>query len=239
VVHTPDVLNGATADLTFALLFATARRIVEAAESVKKGEWKQWSPLFMAGQEVYGKTLGIIGMGRIGEAVAKRALGFDMKVLYHNRTRRPEAEQRLGDLVEYRSKEQLLGESDFVVILTPGNADTFHLIGTKEFSLMKRSAILINVSRGSTVDENALIEAINEKKIQGAGLDVFEKEPISADHPLLKMPQVVCLPHIGSATVETRKKMAMSAAEGLVQVLNGQVPKNAISMGQKNGGKNK
>jgi glyoxylate reductase len=226
VTNTPEVLTGATADLTFALILSTARRVVEAAEVIKQGDWNLWSPMFMAGQEVHGKTLGIIGMGRIGEAVAKRARGFDMHVLYHNRNPRPDAEQQWG--VQYRPKERLLQESDFVVLLTPGNENTRHIMGAEEFSLMKPTGIFINVSRGSTVNEEALVQALTDKQILGAGLDVFENEPIGPDHPLLNMPQVICLPHIGSATIETRQKMALTAAEGMTDVLQGKMPKNAV-----------
>lgn len=226
VTNTPDVLTDATADLAFALLLATARRIVEANRAVHTGEWRTWSPLFMAGQQVHGRTLGIIGMGRIGTAVAKRAKGFEMNVLYHNRSRKPEAESTLG--VQYRALPELLKESDFVVVLTPLTAETKGLIGREELSLMKPTAVLVNVSRGGTVDEQALFEALQTKRIWAAGSDVFQQEPVPADHPLLTLPNFVALPHIGSATVDTRHDMAMLAAENLIAVLTGKEPLNPV-----------
>lgn len=226
VTNTPDVLTDATADLAFALLLATARRIVEANRAVHTGEWRTWSPLFMAGQQVHGRTLGIIGMGRIGTAVAKRAKGFEMNVLYHNRSRKPEAESTLG--VQYRALPELLKESDFVVVLTPLTAETKGLIGREELSLMKPTAVLVNVSRGGTVDEQALFEALQTKRIWAAGSDVFQQEPVPADHPLLTLPNFVALPHIGSATVDTRHDMAMLAAENLIAVLSGKEPLNPV-----------
>lgn len=223
ITHTPEVLTETTADLTFALLMATGRRIVEASQAIYKGEWSTWSPDFMVGQDIYGKTLGIIGLGRIGEAVARRARGFGMNLLYHNRSPRPEAEKELG--LHYRSLSALLEQSDYIVLLTPATSETKHLIGRNELNQMKRTAIFINVSRGTTVDEEALIEALREKKIAGAGLDVFSKEPISPNHPLTELPQAVLLPHIGSATIETRTQMAELAAEGLIDALSGRKPR--------------
>ncbi|MBX6396590.1 MAG: D-glycerate dehydrogenase [Alicyclobacillaceae bacterium] len=222
VTNTPDVLTETTADLAWALLLATARRLPQAAEQVRRGQWTTWSPLGMTGIDVYAKTLGILGMGRIGEAVAKRARGFDMKVLYHNRRRRPESEARLG--AEYRSFPDLLAESDFLVVLTPLTPETRHLIGRDELRRMKPSAVLINVSRGPVVDEAALYEALRDGVIWGAGLDVYEREPIGADHPLLQLDNTVCLPHIGSATVATRTAMARLAVANAVQVLTGGSP---------------
>jgi glyoxylate reductase len=222
VTNTPDVLTETTADLTWALLLATARRLPQAAEQVKRGQWTTWSPLGMTGIDVYGKTLGILGMGRIGEAVARRARGFDMKVLYYNRRRRPESEERLG--AEYRPFPELLAESDFLVVLTPLTPETRHLIGRDELRRMKPSAVLINVSRGPVVDEGALYEALRDGVIWGAGLDVYEQEPIAADHPLLQLDNAVCLPHIGSATVATRTAMARLAVANAVQVLTGGPP---------------
>ncbi|MFV9511565.1 2-hydroxyacid dehydrogenase [Tepidibacillus sp. LV47] len=227
LTHTPGVLSDTTADLTFALLMATARRITEANRYLLAGKWTSWSPMLMAGQDVYGATIGIIGMGRIGEALAKRATGFDMKILYHNRNRRPEVEERLG--AEYRSFDDLLKESDFVVLLTPLTPETRNLIGERELDLMKPTSILINASRGATVDEEALYQALLNKKIWAAGLDVFQQEPIPKDHPLLQLDNVVALPHIGSASIATRKKMAMMAAEGLRDALLGNRPKHMVN----------
>jgi len=227
VTNTPGVLSEATADLTFALLMDTARRLSEANRLVLEGKWTSWSPMFMAGQDIYGATIGIIGMGRIGEAVARRAKGFDMKILYHNRNRKLEVEEKFN--TEYRSLEDLLKESDFVILLTPLTKETANLIGKREFELMKSTAIFINVSRGATVDEEALYEALINKEIWAAGLDVFRQEPIPADHPLLQLDNVVALPHIGSASIKTRKKMALIAAEGLIDSLNGKRPKNIVN----------
>lgn len=217
VTNTPGVLNDTTADLTFALLMDTARRLSEANRYLLAGKWKSWSPMFMAGQDIHGAAIGIIGMGRIGEAVAKRAAGFDMKILYHNRNRRPDIEKKLD--ASYLSLDDLLRESDFIVLLTPLTPETTNLIGKREFELMKSSAVFINVSRGATVDEEALYQALINKQIWAAGLDVYRQEPVREDHPLLKLENVVALPHIGSASIHTRKKMAMLAADNLRDVL--------------------
>lgn len=222
VCNTPDVLTDTTADLTFALLMATGRRIVEAAEFVKEGSWDSWSPLLLAGTDIHHKTLGIVGMGRIGEAVAKRASGFEMKVLYHNRSRKEEAEQKLG--LDYRSFDQLLKESDYVVCLTPLTPETRDLFNEKAFQSMKETAFFINVSRGGTVDEEALDKALTEGWIAGAGLDVFREEPIPSDHPLLKHKNVVALPHIGSSSKETRLDMARLTSRNIIKVLQGEKP---------------
>ncbi|MFF0828946.1 2-hydroxyacid dehydrogenase [Brevibacillus sp. NPDC003359] len=226
VTNTPDVLTESTADLAFALLMATSRRLTEANRFLLQGEWTSWSPTLMAGQNVYGSTLGIIGMGRIGEAVARRAKGFGMRILYHNRNRKPQAEQETG--ARYADMAELLQESDYVVLLTPLTEDTRMLMGEKQFSLMKETAVFINVSRGGTVDEAALYQALVNKKIWAAGLDVFAVEPVSMDNPLLKLPNVVALPHIGSATVQTRAEMASLAAANIVEVLSGRGPLTAV-----------
>jgi glyoxylate reductase len=222
VTNTPDVLTEATADLAFALLMATGRRLVEANRFLHNGEWKTWSPYLFAGQRIYGAVLGIIGMGRIGEAVARRANGFRMKVLYHNRRRRPEVEEALD--VRFAELDELLRTSDYVMLLTPLTAETRGLIGEREFSLMKPSAVFLNVSRGGTVDEEALYRALAEGRIWAAGLDVFQQEPVPTDHPLLSLPNVVALPHIGSATYEARNQMARLAVENLIAVLSGKEP---------------
>ncbi|TQK54259.1 glyoxylate reductase [Brevibacillus sp. AG162] len=226
VTNTPDVLTESTADLAFALLMATGRRLTEANRFLLQGEWTSWSPTLMAGQNVYGSTLGIIGMGRIGEAVARRAKGFGMRILYHNRNRKPQAEQETG--ARYADLAELLQESDYVVLLTPLTADTRMLMGEKQFSLMKETAVFINVSRGGTVDETALYQALVDKKIWAAGLDVFAVEPVPMDNPLLQLPNVVALPHIGSATVQTRAEMARLAAANIVEVLSGRGPLTAV-----------
>lgn len=227
VTNTPDVLTETTADLTFALLLATARRLVESSEFLRRGDWKTWSPLLLTGQDVYGATLGIIGLGRIGEAVARRAKGFAMNVLYHNRSRKPSAEQELG--VVYADLDELLRRSDFVCIMTPYTPETRQLIGARELSLMKPTAVLINTARGGIVDEDALYHALRNSQIWAAGLDVFEQEPVPLDHPLLTLSNVVALPHIGSASVGTRVRMATLAAENLLAALTGSMPPNAVN----------
>lgn len=227
VTNTPGVLTETTADLTFALMMSTARRVTEASDTLRNGEWGAWSLMQMTGQDVYGSTLGIIGLGRIGEAVVKRAKGFDMTVLYHNRTRKPEKESELG--IEYANLESLLKQSDFVSILIPYSPNVHHLIGKNELELMKKNAILINTARGGLVDEEALYDALVRGQIWGAGLDVFEKEPVPVDHPLLTLPNVVTLPHIGSASVRTRIKMATLAADNLLNVLIGKEPISPVT----------
>jgi glyoxylate reductase len=227
ICNTPDVLTETTADLTFALLTAAARRIVEAAEFVKEGNWKSWSPFLLAGQDIYNKTIGICGMGKIGEGVARRAKGFGMEILYHNRTRKLETEQELG--AKYCSFDSLLESSDFVVALTPLTSETRHLFNQSAFRKMKASAIFINASRGAVADEEALIDALKTQEIAGAGLDVFAEEPISADHPLLKLPNVVALPHIGSASLETRMAMISVCADNIDRVLKGKDPRTIVN----------
>lgn len=222
VTNTPDVLTEATADLTFGLLLATARRIIEAERTVRSGDWKAWTPMGLTGQNVHGATLGIIGMGRIGEAVAKRGQGFGMKVIYHNRTRKS-----LED-VQYAELDELLKVSDFVVIMTPLTDETKGMIGERELSLMKKNACLINSARGGIVDENALYEALKSGGIWGAGLDVFEEEPVPKDHPLLSLPNVTVLPHIGSATMQTRMAMMELNANAIAACLQDRPVKNRI-----------
>lgn len=227
VTNTPGVLTETTADLTFALLMATARRIVEASDFLREGSWKTWSPMLLTGQDIYGATLGIIGLGRIGESLAKRAKGFDMRILYHNRSRKEEAEKIGG--IEYAELDSLLRESDFVCVMTPYTEETRNLIGERELSLMKKSAILINTARGGIVNEAALYEALKQNQIWAAGLDVFEQEPVSPDHPLLTLPNVVTLPHIGSASIQTRTRMAELAAANLIQGVMGETPVNHVN----------
>jgi len=222
VTNTPDVLTEATADLVFALLLATGRRLIEANRFLHNGEWSTWNPYLLAGQRCHGASIGLIGMGRIGEAVAKRAKGFDMQILYHNRRRRTDVEEALG--ARYVDLDELLRRADYVVVLTPLTAETRGLIGERELSLMKETAVFINASRGGTVDEQALYRALVEKRIWAAGLDVFQTEPVPVDHPLLALPNVVALPHIGSATYETRNQMARLAAENIAAVLTGKEP---------------
>jgi glyoxylate reductase len=227
VCNTPDVLTETTADLTFALLLATARRVVEAAEFTKEGKWQSWSPFLLAGHDVHHKTIGICGMGKIGEAVARRAKGFGMEILYHNRTRKPEAEQEIG--AKYCSFDDLVRHSDYVVAMAPLTNETRHMFNAEVFQKMKSSAIFINTARGAVADEVALYEALEQKEIAGAGLDVFEAEPISADHPLLKLTNVTALPHIGSASIDTRMAMIHICVENIQRILTGAEPKTLVN----------
>jgi glyoxylate reductase len=213
VTNTPGVLTESTADLAFALLLATARRIPESRDVLLQNRWRTWSPMFLAGQDVHGATLGIVGLGRIGQAVARRARGFGMTVTYYSRNRYPDSEQELG--VQYSPLDDLLGESDFVSVHLPLTAETRHFIGSRELSLMKPSAVLINTSRGPVVDEKALYEALWNRRIWAAGLDVFEQEPLPPDSPLRALDNVVLLPHIGSASIKTRTSMAVMAATNI------------------------
>jgi len=222
--YTPGILTDATADLAFTLLLSVSRRIVEADRFVRALNWKiAWSPELLLGQSLCGRTIGIIGLGRIGKGVAKRSQGFGVKIIYTNKTRLSSEEEKGLD-VEYRLLDDLLVESDFVSLHIPLTKETYHIIDEKRLRLMKPDAILINTSRGSVVDEAALIKALMEKRIAGAGIDVFEKEPVDADNPLLKMDNVILLPHIGSANKQTRGKMSEIAADNLLAVLRGQPP---------------
>jgi len=225
VVHTPGVLTETVADHAWALLLAAARRVAEADDMIRRGEWTiPWAPTMLLGHDVYGKVLGIIGLGRIGYAVARRARGFDMKILYYDVVRRPEAEKELG--AEYTTLDDLLRRSDFVTIHVPLTPETRKLIGERELKLMKKTAILVNTARGPIVDQKALTKALSEGWIAAAGLDVFEEEPIDPNDPLLRLRNVVLTPHIGSASHDTRNKMAEMAAEGIVKVLKGEKPEN-------------
>jgi len=227
VTNTPRVLTETTADLAWALLMAAARRIVEADRVVREGKWKSWAPMYMTGQDVHGATIGLIGMGAIGSAVARRARGFDMKILYHDPYRREDVERELG--AEYRDLDSLLRESDFVVTMTPLTPETRGLIGERELSLMKSSAVLVNPSRGGVVDEDALYRALKEGRIWAAGLDVFAQEPVPPTHPLLTLPNVVVAPHIGSASIPTRKAMARLCAQNLIAALTGGTPLTPVN----------
>jgi len=224
--NTPGVLTNTTADLVFGLLLATARRLPESERYLREGKWKSWYPMQLVGKDVSGATIGIIGMGRIGQAVARRAKGFDMKILYNNRRRRHEAEEMYG--FRYASLEDLLKQSDFVVIMTPYNNDTEGLIGAQELALMKDDAVLINASRGGIIDEGALYDVLRSGKLWAAGLDVFEQEPVAMDHPLLTLPNVVALPHIGSASLETRTAMLMLNVNALIAYGQGKAISNRI-----------
>lgn len=225
--NTPGVLDDTTADLTFALLMAAARRITETEARLRRGEWKKGFALEQwLGTDIHHATLGIIGMGRIGQTIARRALGFDMVVKYHNRSRLDVATEA-ALRASYASKEEVLRESDFVVVMVPYSPATHHLIKAADLALMKPNAIFINTARGGVVDDVALIAALKEKRIAGAGLDVFEGEP-ALNPEFLKLDNVVLTPHVGSATRATRMRMAMLAVENLTAALTGRVPPNLL-----------
>ena len=227
VCITPDVLTDTTADFAFALLLAAARRVSESHQSIPRGEWKTWEPLGYLGQDVHGSTLGIVGMGRIGVAMAKRAAGFDMSVIYSDMYRNEKAEQEFG--VEYVDFDEVLTRSDFISVHVPLTPETRQLFGAAEFEKMKESAVLINTSRGPVVDTNALVDALNSGKIWGAGLDVTDPEPLPADHPLLENEKAVVCPHIASASETTRSRMAQLAAENVKAVLTGETPPRCLN----------
>lgn len=227
VTNTPDVLTETTADLAWALLLAAARRVAEADRFTRAGRWQSWSLQLMLGQDVYGRTLGVVGLGRIGRAVARRALGFGMRVLYTSRRRHEDAERDLG--VQWRELDDLLAEADFVTLHTPLTPETRHLIGRDRLRRMKPTAVLVNTCRGPVVDEAALVQALREGWIWAAGLDVFETEPLPADSSLLAMDNVVLAPHVGSASFATRARMSEMAAENCVAVLSGRRPPNPVN----------
>ncbi|PNV80023.1 MAG: D-glycerate dehydrogenase [Fervidicoccus sp.] len=232
VTNTPEVLTHATADLAMALLLAVTRRIVEADSFVRNGEWERsrtgWHPLMLLGMELNGKILGVIGMGRIGREVAKRARSFGMKIVYYDLRRLPqEEEDSLG--AKFLDLEELLSTSDVVTIHANLTEETRHLINEQRLRLMKPTAYLINVARGAIVDTNALVKALKEGWIAGAGLDVFEEEPLPASHELTKLKNVVLAPHIGSATIEARNAMAEKVALNLIEFLNGRVPPDLVN----------
>ncbi len=227
VTNTGGAAQETTADLAFALLAAVTRRVVEADRYVREGRWQHWAWNLLWGADLHHRTLGILGFGRIGQAMARRARGFSMRILYHSRHRAPEAVERELEAV-YVDRDRLLAESDFVSLHVPLTQETHHLMGPREFSRMKPSAFLINTSRGAVVDEQALVAALEQKQIAGAALDVFEHEP--RVHPaLLGRDNVVLAPHIGSGTAETRTKMALLAAENLLAALAGKRPPNLVN----------
>ncbi|MEC9488103.1 MAG: D-glycerate dehydrogenase [Halanaerobium sp.] len=227
VTNTPGVLTDATADLAFALLMSTARRIVEADHYTRAGMWKGWGPKLMLGQEVSGSSLGIIGLGRIGAAMAKRGAGFGMDLYYTSRSPHPEVEAELG--ITRLELEELLQNCDFISLHCPLTEETEGLIGEQELKLMKEDAILVNTARGKVVDQDALYRALKEGWIAGAGLDVFDPEPLPAGHPILKLDNVVVAPHIGSAGSRTREKMAEMVAKDVISVLEGRQPENPVN----------
>lgn len=228
LMHTPTVLTETVADTLMALVLSSARRVVEVAERVKAGEWTKSIGPDWFGTDVHGKTLGIVGMGRIGLALAQRAhFGFNMPILYNARRQHKEAEERFN--ARHCDLDTLLQEADFVCLILPLTDETHHLMGKAQFEKMKKSAIFINAGRGPVVDEQALIAALKNGEIHAAGLDVFEQEPLSASSELLKLPNVVALPHIGSATHETRYNMAACAVDNLIDALQGKVDKNCVN----------
>lgn len=229
VGNTPGVLTETTADFTFTLLMAAARRVAEADKFTREGRWQTWEPMRLLGQDIHSATLGIIGLGRIGAEVARRASGFDMKVLYNDTIRRSrEEENRLG--AEYvPDLPTLLSRSDFISIHVPLNTETQHLIGAEEFALMKPTAVLVNTSRGSVIDQQALYDTLKTDRIFSAAIDVTETEPISPDDPLLTLSNLTIAPHIASASISTRTRMAIMAAENLLAGLRGEVPPNCVN----------
>lgn len=228
VTNTPDVLNATTADFAWALLMATARRVTESEKWLREGKWNRWRHDGFLGADIHGSTLGIIGMGRIGQQIARRSTGFDMKVIYHNRTRLTDAQEEYANHAQYVSKEQLLQQADHVILTLPYSAQTHHTIGAAELAMMKPSATLVNIARGGIVDDVALIAALRANRIASAGLDVFENEP--AFHPdFLTLSNVVLTPHIGSASEKTRRAMANCAADNLIAGLTGGHPKNLVN----------
>ncbi len=228
VTNTPDVLTDTTADTAFALMMSVARRVAEADRFVRAGNWRmQGGPASFLGSDIHHATLGVVGLGRIGAAMARRGLGFDMKVLYYDFVRREELERQFG--YQFVDLDTLLSESDFVTLHVPLLPETRGMMGADQFARMKPSAFLVNAARGPIVDERALIAALREGRIAGAGLDVFEKEPSDPENPLFKMDNVVVAPHIGSATHATRRKMASLAVENVLAVLQGKAPLTAVN----------
>jgi glyoxylate reductase len=227
VSNTPGVLTASTADMAWALMFAIGRRVVEGDQLVRSRQWQGWGPMQLLGQDITGATLGLIGLGRIGKAMVQRAKGFDMKVIYWNRTRLSEAEETAMGIT-YASREDVLAQADFVSLHVALNAETTHLIGAAELALMKSTAYLINTTRGPVVDEKALVESLKTGSIGGAGLDVFEKEPM-LEPELYDLPNVVIPPHLGSATIGTRTKMGNIAAENCFAACRGERPPNIVN----------
>jgi glyoxylate reductase len=228
VCNTPvAALHETTADLTLALILAVARRIGEAERYIRAGRWSHWSPQLLVGADVYGRTLGIVGLGRIGLAVARRARGFGMTILYSGRQRREAAEAEVG--ATFVPLDELLRRSDFVSLHAPSTAETRHLIGRPQLTLMQPTAYLINAARGALVDQAALFEALRARRIAGAGLDVFDPEPVAADEPLLSLENVVAVPHVGGASLPTRERMAETAARNALAVLAGRPPPSCVN----------
>ncbi|MGB9720900.1 MAG: 2-hydroxyacid dehydrogenase [bacterium] len=228
VTNTPDVLTETTAELTFGMIIAVARRIAEAERFLRKGKFKGWAPMLFLGNDVHHKTIGIIGMGRIGRAVASRARGFGMQIFYYDRIRLSMKQEKILSL-HYKPIDYILKNADFITIHTPLTKETYHLFSQREFNLMKKTAFIINTARGPIIDEKALIKALKNKKIAGCALDVFENEP-KVSEELLKMDNALLLPHIGSATLETRTNMALVCAQNLITALiKNKIPPNLVN----------
>jgi len=227
VTNTPEVLTETVADFAFCLMLGAARRLVEGDRYARDGKWKTWEPLLLAGQDMYRATLGLIGLGRIGSAVARRAKGFEMRVMYYDPFRREDLEQSLQ--IEYRPFTDVLRQADFISVHVPLSEQTRHLIGRDQFSMMKPTAVFVNTSRGPVVDQQALAEALAARRIFAAGIDVFEREPVPTDDPLLAQGNAIVAPHIASASIPTRIRMATLAAENLVAVLQGKRPPNPVN----------
>jgi glyoxylate reductase len=226
VTNTPGVLTETTADFTLALMLAAARRVIDGEQYVRAGRWRTWGPELLLGRDLWGATLGIIGYGQIGQAVARRASGFGMRILYYSATRKLDQEREGGP--DYAPLEQLLAESDIVSLHCPLNDETYHLIDRDALNLMKLDAILINTARGAVIDTNALIEALRQRPLVAA-LDVTDPEPLPANHPLLTLPNAIVTPHIASASVATRTRMGLMAAEGLLAALRGERPRYLVN----------
>jgi len=227
VGNTPGVLTDATADFTWALLMAAARRVAEGDRFARSGEWKTWGPTFLLGPDVAHATLGIVGFGRIGQAVARRARGFDMRILYTDNSRKPELEQDLS--ATYGSLDDILTQADFISLHTPLTPETHHLISHAQFARMKPGAVLINTARGGIVDPQALYDALRERRIAAAAIDVTEPEPIPANSPLLGLDNLIVTPHIASASIQSRDKMAEMAALNLLAGLRGERLPNCVN----------
>ena len=227
VTNTPEVLTETVADFAFCLMLGAARRLVEGDRYARDGKWKTWEPLLLAGQDMYRATLGLIGLGRIGSAVARRAKGFEMRVMYYDPFRREDLEQSLQ--IEYRPFTDVLRQADFISVHVPLSEQTRHLIGREQFAMMKPTAVFVNTSRGPVVDQQALAEALAARRIFAAGIDVFEREPVPTDDPLLAQGNAIVAPHIASASIPTRIRMATLAAENLVAVLQGKRPPNPVN----------
>ena len=227
VTNTPGILTKTTADFAFALLLAAARRVVEADRYTREGRWKTWGPQILLGQDIHDATLGVMGLGGVGLEVAKRGRGFGMRVLYYDKTRKPKEERRYR--LAYAEPKELLAESDFISLHVPLTAETHHLIGERELSLMKPTAVLVNTARGTIVDQRALWRFLKERRIAAAAIDVSEQEPIAPDDPLLGLDNIIITPHIASASVATRLAMAKIAADNLLAALRGEVPPHCVN----------